>query len=140
MTAPNPTTSREATERLIVQFYRYLDLANFAPLAKLFGADGEWHRQGEILRGEASVAAALAKRSPRIVSVHSVSNVLVEDETETTASATYFVTAYRHDPDHDDPADTPLIPHALGLYEIRTRRVGGAWQVAFMKAGTTFKR
>jgi hypothetical protein len=131
--------AQQATERLILQCYRQLDLNDLPPIIKLFAPDGIWIRQGNTLKGHAEILEGLKRRPPKLKTVHVVTNILFDSLTADSASASYYITAFRENP--DDPAATvPMDPFQIGTYTIKTKRFGESWLITEANNTVTFRR
>lgn len=139
MTSVDHLLAQQATERLIMQCYRQLDLNDLPPILKLFAHDGVWVRQGNALKGHAEILEGLKRRPPRLKTVHVVTNILFDELTADTASASYYITAFRENPD-DPAAAVPMDPVQIGTYTIKTRRIDGSWLITEIDNTVTFRR
>jgi hypothetical protein len=131
--------AQQATERLIMQVYRQLDLNDMPPILKLFAPDGVWVRQGNSLKGHENILEGLKKRPPKLKTVHVVTNILFDSLTADSASASYYITAFRENPD-DPAAAVPMDASQIGTYAIKTKRVGGNWLITHIDNTVTFRR
>lgn len=139
MTSLDHLLAQQATERLIMQVYRQLDLNDLPPIVKLFAPDGVWVRQGNLLKGHENILQGLKRRPPRLKTVHVVTNILFDSLTADAASASYYITAFRENPD-DPAAAVPMDPLQLGTYTMKTKRIGGNWLITEIDNTITFRR
>jgi hypothetical protein len=110
------TPAPDAAQTLI-RFFRALDDREYGTLAALLAPSGAWHRQGAVLRSEAEILDAMAKRSPTMRIHHLLTNVFAEPRGEE-ADVTAYMLVVRH-----DAGATPAGPSPLsGIDNIRTMR------------------
>lgn len=102
----------------LIQFFRALDDRNYPLLASLLAPDGEWHRQGAILRNASDIDAAMAKRSPTMRIHHLLTNVFAVPKGEHEAEVTAYMLVVRHDSGAAPSGPSPL----SGVDNIRTNR------------------
>ena len=102
----------------VTRFFRALDDRDYGVLAALLATDGEWHRQGAVLRSEADILAAMAKRSPTLRIHHLLSNLFAEPHGEDEADVTGYMLVVRHDAKAEPTGPSPL----SGIENIRTTR------------------
>ena len=132
--------AQQATERLILQCYRQVDLNDLPPIVKLFAPDGVWYRQGNVLKGHAEILEGLKRRAPRLKTVHVITNILFDSLTPDSASASYYITVFRDDPDNPGTTSSPMDPFQVGTYTIKTKRIGDGWFIAEANNTVTFRR
>ncbi|MFC7397399.1 nuclear transport factor 2 family protein [Chelatococcus sp. GCM10030263] len=132
---------REAVENLIVDFFYHLDTFGFEALVGCMAPDGEWHRQGKILRGHQMILAALAERGTDVRTAHLVTNFHIVSANATSAEARFYMVAYRYDGpiSENEPAKLDL-PFSIGLYSCRYARAGDSWTIADLRSELRFRR
>ncbi len=127
-------------ERAIAAFYHALDSSDFEHLSNAMAPDGVWHRQGKELRGPGMVREAMKVREPGARTRHLVTNLLIDQATETTAAVRFYMIAFRTDGDPGRPKPDKIeLPRALSLYTVRLVRAGDKWLFTEIKGDTTFK-
>ena len=114
----------------LIRFFRHLDDREYAALAALMLPDGEWHRQGAVLRGGAELQAALARRSPTMRIHHLLTNVFAEPDGTGAAEVTAYMLVVRHEPGAPLDGPAPL----SGIENIRTvrgrlRKAEAGWRI-----------
>ena len=119
--------------QVVVRFFRALDDRDYRALAGLLAPDGEWHRQGAVLRSEAEVLAAMAKRSPTMRIAHLLTNLFAVLQGEDEAEVTGYMLVVRHDSGAEPAGPSPM----QGVENIRTirarlHRTGEGWRVRRM--------
>ena len=113
---------------LVYQFFGALDRRDHQFVANLIAKDGVWHRQGVELRGPVAVLTALEARDSSRKTCHLVTNLQVEETTQATARARYYMTAYETQMAADGAASTPRM---LGVRECTDDLVleEGYWRI-----------
>jgi ketosteroid isomerase-like protein len=102
----------------VTRFFRALDDRDYGTLAALLADDGEWHRQGAVLRNEADILAAMEKRSSTMRIHHLLSNLFAEPRGDNEAEVTGYMLVVRHDAKVEPTGPSPL----SGIENIRTTR------------------
>jgi hypothetical protein len=102
----------------VIRFFRALDDRAYGVLVALLAPDGVWHRQGQELRGEADITAAMSRRSPTMRIHHLLTNVFAEPLGADEAGVTGYMLVVRHDPKTEVAGPVPL----SGIENIRTIR------------------
>lgn len=102
----------------VIRFFRALDDREYGTLAALLASDGAWHRQGAVLRNEADIMEAVARRSPTMRIHHLLTNVFAEPCGEDEAEVTAYMLVVRHDSKAEPVGPSPL----SGIENIRTMR------------------
>lgn len=119
----------ECTQALY-RTYHALDASDYEAVAAGFAEDGEWLRQGKLLKGRGAIVEALRARPANRVTVHLIQNPVVDLEGEGEARLVYLLTAYRHDAPSPLSGPAPLDrPLSIALQEERMVRTGGRWLV-----------
>jgi hypothetical protein len=134
-------TVREAAENLTVDFFYHLDTFDFEALVGCMAPDGEWHRQGKILRGHQMILAAMAERGSDVRTAHLVTNFRIVSADARSAAARFYMVAYRYDGpvSENEPAKLDL-PFSIGLYSCRYARAGDGWTIADLRSEPRFRR
>lgn len=88
---------------VVYQFFRGLDSRNNEAVANLIARKGVWIRQGVALQGPDAVRQALEQRDPERQTAHLVTNLWVEQSTESTARVHFYMTAFETKPDTPEP-------------------------------------
>jgi hypothetical protein len=104
-----------AAAQTVIRFFRCLDERDYRGMAALLAPDGVWSRQGQELRGESDLLAAMERRSASLRVHHLLSNLLTETMGEDRANVTAYMLVVRHD---GGAAPAPL----EGIASIRTLR------------------
>jgi hypothetical protein len=128
----NDTPALDPAQTLI-RFFRALDDREYGTLASLLAPSGAWHRQGAVLRSEADIMAAMAKRSPTMRIHHLLTNVFAEPRGEE-AEVTAYMLVVRHDSGTESAGPLPL----SGIENIRTmrarlRRTPEGWRILHLQ-------
>ncbi|MDQ0784654.1 nuclear transport factor 2 family protein [Streptomyces sp. B3I8] len=123
-------------ERIIVDFIHRLDLGDPSSVAELFTPDGVWHWPfgDRHIEGREALRAYFASRSKDRLSRRLMANILVTVESEATARAVSYLTAYRVD-GYSGWNDRAQAPANVGHYEDIFRKIDGAW---FLASRTVF--
>lgn len=127
---------------LIVRYTHFADLGEIQRIPELFTEDGIWatpseeHKDQEALRERfESMAEELA--STQSVIRHVCSNVLVDVLSPEEATATVYLTVYRHDGPVDGPA--PISgPFKIGQYRDRLIKTAEGWRFAERRCSFAF--
>lgn len=97
---------------VVYRFFAGLDTRQHAASASLIAKHGVWNRAGTELTGPNAVLAALDKRDPKRQTAHIVTNLFVEDATDTTARVRFYISAYET---HAGDDGKPGAPQFLGV-------------------------
>jgi hypothetical protein len=121
----------------VIRFFRALDDREYKMLAHLLAPDGEWHRQGAVLRNEDDIIAAMAARSPTMRIHHLFTNVFAVPKGADEAEVTAYMLVVRHDSNDDPTGPSPL----SGIENIRTmrgllRQTPNGWRIVRMTGDT----
>lgn len=118
-----------ACRDVVVRFYRALDAGEYGRVAGLMAPQGEWLRQGKLLRGAEAVEQALSERHPDVVSVHGISNFLLDALDGQTAHVSYYVTVLRSS-EAAQAGGVPRVPatRAIQLCSDVLVATGGQWR------------
>ncbi|GAA0498675.1 nuclear transport factor 2 family protein [Pigmentiphaga sp. GD03639] len=104
-----------ACSRVVHDFFHHYDHWRYGRMLDLYTPDGVWHRAGAALRGHARILEELERRPRNQRVAHVVTNLRVEPATASTASATYYLTVYRHAGEIADDAAAPMAGPAMLL-------------------------
>lgn len=119
-----------AAQHLIARVFQFHDTRDFTAEAGCFAEDGAWLRKGELLEGRARIVATLEKRPPSLVTMHAVTNVVIEHFTDDSADAAFFLTTYSHD--DGTPVSGPVglrRPPSVGIGRASLVKRDGAWLI-----------
>jgi SnoaL-like domain len=111
---------------VINRFAACLDTFDDGGVLALVTDDCLWRGTPEA-EGHVGIRARLAGRSRQMRTLHVVTGTVVEFDSEDRAKARTIVTVYRFDKPGVHP---PGLPHTLGVYDDRFRRVGERWLIA----------
>lgn len=120
--------------QIIHRFYAGLDQAQTDTLLECVRADTVWHRKGQALTGPDEIRQALGERNPERITVHQVSNLVVQQTDDTTATATYYLSVY----DNQAPNGAIELKTILRSTDRYTRR-DGQWWLAEKRSAAHFK-
>ena len=133
-------SSRDAIERLVLNFFLDLDNGAFEALVDRMAPSGQWHRQGKTLIGRQAILDAMAARGVDVRTAHLVTNFQLTDETEAAATATFYMVAFRFDGPVVAGTPSPIdTPRSIGLYDCRCVRVDGAWRIEDIRTDMRFR-
>lgn len=119
-----------AAQHLLARLFQFHDTKAFDQEILCFTEDCVWQRKGDALRGRMAILQVLRSRPASLVTMHLVTNVMVEPQGETAAGVAFFLTTYSHD-DGQIPAG-PIAPRHLpsvGIGRAAIRRDEGAWRI-----------
>jgi ketosteroid isomerase-like protein len=127
-------------QQAIHRFYAALDASDMDAVSLAMAEDGVWHRQGQALRGPASVRAALAQRPAGRRTAHLVQNLVVDVIDPGQAQAQFMTLVYRHDADAPVTGAAPLgAPLSISFHRERlVRGDSGVWQFAEKRSERRF--
>jgi hypothetical protein len=123
--------AERACERLILDFIRRLDLGEPSSVADLFTPDGvwEWPHGDRRIEGRSALRTYFGSRPADRLSRRMCTNVLVDVDSATTATATSYFATYRVD-GYTGGMLPPQLPTNVGHYEDAFRKVEGEWLLA----------
>jgi hypothetical protein len=126
-----------AAQHLLARLFHCHDARDFAQEVGCFTEDAGWLRKGETLQGRAAILRVLHARSPSLVTMHLVTNVIVDlpaaDPAGDRADVRFFLTTYSQD--EGTPPTGPLAPRALpsvGIGRATIRRDDGVWRISHL--------
>ncbi len=127
--------------RVIALFFQYLDRNEFEALSKLMASNGTWSRQGKILKGAAMVFQELKQRPVGRITLHLVSNLIVDVIDESTTKATFYMTVLRHDGENKPSGPMPMgLPYSASIFQTRFTKEAEAWRIQHMSGQVVFVR
>ncbi len=129
-------------ERLLIQSMWNTDFGVASHTADLFIPDGVMYVGPNTVRGQEAIRASFLKRQAMTerTSRHVVSNIVVTVRDEHHASASCYVTVYRHD---GDPTQRPAPlngPASVGQHDVEFVRTAEGWRFAEIRAAHIFLR
>lgn len=128
-------------EELILDFFMGLDTGDFEALVACMAPDGDWHRQGKVLRGRDTILKAMADRGSDVRTAHLVTNFQIVSASGDSASVRFYMAGHRFDGPVTKGEPAPMdVPFSIGLYECRCTRVGDAWKIGELRATPRFRR
>lgn len=95
-------------ERLVQNFYGYLDEKRYDDLCDLFDVDGVWVRLGTELVGRDRIRETMAERSDWLTA-HVVTNLRVTLTGPDSAETVQYVTLYRHEGRSPQDGPAPVV-------------------------------
>lgn len=132
---------RDLIENLVLDFFMSLDLGEFEALADCMAPEGDWHRQGKVLRGRDMILKAMAARGSDVRTAHIVTNFQIISLDGEAAHARFYMAGNRFDGPVTEGEPAPMdVPFSIGLYQCRCVRVGDAWKIGYLRATPRFRR
>lgn len=119
-----------AAQHLIARVFYFHDTRDFTAEAACFAEDGAWLRKGELLEGRARIVATLEARPRSLVTMHVVTNVVVERFTADSADVAFFLTTHLHD--DGTPVTGPVglrRPPSVGIGRATLVKRDSAWLI-----------
>lgn len=139
--APGTThaSDERECERCMLSVFYGLDEFDYDTLLAQFCDDGTWHRRGKALTGHAAIRASMLERPATQRVRHLMSNFMLRSLHAASASASLYMTAYRH----DDGSEAPMprkVKGPLGLFigSVQFRREAGGWRIAEFRLDAEF--
>lgn len=120
--------AEHACERLIKRFAVLNDENRYEEMVQMFTEDGSFARPSQpevLISGRQAVLESFQSRPLRL-SRHFISNIVVDIESETTATAISYVLLFTSEAD----AREASVPHLVGRFKDRFKRVNGEWLFA----------
>lgn len=122
----------QVCERLLMQLAHLTDHGPHEAIADVFTEDGEFDRDGTVVRGRPALRDMYAKRPASLMTRHMVSNVMVTVLSEDEAICQAYATVYRfRSPDGAKPAP-PVVcdgPESVAEYQDRLVKTADGWKV-----------
>jgi hypothetical protein len=116
-------------EELLVQFFARLDEADYISMVEMLQPSGIWKR-GELLRAsDGSFLRAMYARSLAMVSVHLLSNFLVEQFDSSMLEARAYLRGYRFEPGQCSPIAALPVAGAVVVIRARFRADRDGWRI-----------
>lgn len=132
---------RSKIEKLIYDFFYYLDERRYRQLSDMFAPDGVWHRQGKELRGPDTVMNAMNERPAGFTTRHLITNVSVDVADAFTASALFYMTVFVHEGAEAPKAAVAInLPMHVSSFEQKFVNRSGQWLIGELKGVATFHR
>lgn len=123
---------RRECERVFMEIARLTDHGPQNAIAQIFTDDGEFDRDGTVLRGRAALLDLYAKRPASLMTRHLVSNVIVSLLSNERAVCHAYATVYRFrtaDGSSPVPPVTCEGPESIVEYEDQMVRTDEGWKV-----------
>jgi hypothetical protein len=100
-----------------------------------------WNRQGKALKGPEQAMAAMRERGEGVTTLHQITNLLVDIEGPAQASATFYMTGWRHDGDKAPGGPVPVqVPFSAAIYREKLVRTEAGWRIEDITGKVVFKR
>ena len=125
-------------QRVIHQFYRYVDHHEFEKAVKLFTEDVTWEVMGVALKGRDEILEALYGGLGNDTIRHVLTNVIVTVIDKDNAELWNYTTNYYSREGRREDMNGPLRfdgPHRLGDMFAKLRRVGDDWKISARERG-----
>jgi hypothetical protein len=87
-------SNRDLIGQLLSRLYGALDEQDYVEVSRCFLPDGEWRRQGKLLRGRDAIVAQLSERGPGFLVHHVYSNCHVEKTDELNLKVRFLLLAF----------------------------------------------
>jgi hypothetical protein len=130
-------------ESLIHAFCFFIDHGQAEKVVELFADDGVFERLGHALRGHAEISAAMAARSPRVITRHVCSNIMLEAQAPARMTGVTYFELFRHDrggaAEAQAPAPSELL-EAVGEYHDAFEKTAQGWRFTHRVALAVFQR
>jgi len=121
----------ESCRDAICRFFYYLDEWRYDDMLRLMTKDAIWIRQGETLNGQLAIHAALNRRNAKQRIKHVITNLIVDQLQNRAASATSYLTSYKHDEARDIEGAAQISgPFRLLLIQTSFVEAGGQWLIS----------
>lgn len=127
--------------RLINIYCHAIDSHDVDRLLGLFAEDGVWQRpKSQPLKGRAEIKEFVEHHGVGAVSVHNVTNIVVDVEDEDHASSNAYAMVFRGPKTADGgPLPVPL-PCLIVHYQHQFVRTNGQWYIKYKKIEWVFRR
>lgn len=122
----------QACERLLLQLAHLTDHGPHEAIAEIFTDDGEFDRDGTVVRGRQALRDMYAKRPASLMTRHMVSNVIVTVLSEDEAACQAYATVYRFRAPDGATAVPPVVcggPESVAEYQDRLIKTADGWKV-----------
>lgn len=122
----------QACERLLLQLAHLTDHGPHDAIAELFTDDGEFDRDGTVVRGRQALRDMYAKRPASLMTRHMVSNVMVTVLSEDEVSCQAYATVYRFRSQDGTKPVPPVVcegPESVAEYHDRLVRAADGWKI-----------
>jgi len=114
-------------DSLLGRFCMALDAADYPAVVECFTPQGTWIRLGKPLGGRVTILKELTdNRSKTVKTIHLVSNVCIDEQSDDRGAGRFYLVAYRRDTSDPPPYPVPL-PTVIGICHmtvVRGRRAG----------------
>lgn len=129
-----------ACARLSIRFAQCVDHGDASGVAAVFTEDGVFSRAGHDVKGAGEIAAFAGRRMGSRVTRHVCTNIIVDVQSQTAASATTYFTLFEGER-KDDTEPLPLqLPITVGEYLDQFALTDAGWRIAARKAIAIFRR
>ena len=133
MTESETEQVRRECERVFLQIARLTDHGPHDAIARLFTDDGEFDRDGTVLRGREALLDLYAKRPASLMTRHLVSNIMVRLLSHDHATCHAYATVYRFRGAEGSKPVPPVAcdgPESVAEYEDQMVRTDDGWKVS----------
>ena len=124
---------RRECERVFLEIARLTDHGPHNAIAQFFTEDGEFDRDGTVLRGRTALLDLYAKRSASLLTRHLVSNVMVSPFSNVQATCHAYATIYRlrtADGSSPVPPVTCEGPESIAEYQDQMIKTDDGWKIS----------
>jgi hypothetical protein len=122
----------QACERLLLQLAHLTDHGPHEAIAEIFTDDGEFDRDGTVVRGRQALRDLYAKRPVSLMTRHIVTNVMVTVVSENEANCQAYATVYRFR-SQDGTKPVPPVdcygPESVAEYQDLVVKTADGWKV-----------
>ena len=132
----------QVATQLLSRLYGALDERDYMSVARCFHPDGQWHRQGKLLRGRDAIVAELQQRSTSHIVHHLYSNCLFDCVGTSRLKVRFLLTAFLGYAVEPGIGATSLVATSpqMGFCDAEFLQEDGEWLLSLMAARTpTFK-
>lgn len=136
-----PAEAAYVLQDVFNRFFLHLDESRYAELAALMAPGGTWLRQGTLLKGRDAILAALETRPANFLTVHMVSNLIVDGVSGEHLEGGFNATVFAHDVGAGETMPYPMdLPNVVSRYRAAARRIDGTWLIASLAGQYVFRR
>jgi len=131
LTAGERSEIERACERLVLAYFRALDLGDLAAAADFFAENGSMSRPltpEQVIQGREAIRASLLTRPKELLTRHLATNILIEVEGRDSARGISYFTMIAATPGDAKPPFTSPGPIYFGEFEDRFVRENGTWK------------